>query len=371
MEAAKETASNVWTSTKRALSSAPPNDAYLPWDAQGVEQLVPDEEAKTHQVADIMNRMQRHNFDQSQGIVKGTLTVPSDLPPHLAQGLFAHPGSYPVCARYANEPSFLQPDNVPGPRGMGLKVFNCSKGESRLTDIAGNEESNTQDFLFNNAPMLELTDIDTTLDIMALREKHFDNPIALSAATKLRTDALKQNAPGLLPNTNIISHSMYTQSAFRFGKYYGHLALFPILPEQTKPKSSTQSVSSSDPHNVLKDWLFDYFNHHPAKYQFKIQLGTDPAHHPTEDASVVWDEATAPYQTVGYVEFPVQDSFNQERRVFWEDHMRLDPWRGLDAHRPLGSINRVRKGVYGRSTKQRDELNARDSYDVQLVDEIP
>lgn len=64
MEAAKETASNVWTSTKRALSSAPPNDAYLPWDAQGVEQLVPDEEAKTHQVADIMNRMQRHNFDQ-------------------------------------------------------------------------------------------------------------------------------------------------------------------------------------------------------------------------------------------------------------------------------------------------------------------
>ncbi|KAL8679082.1 MAG: hypothetical protein Q9186_004622 [Xanthomendoza sp. 1 TL-2023] len=383
MEAITDTASNAWTSTKRALSSAPPNDAYLRWDAQGVEQLVPDEETKTEKVAEIMNRMQRHNFDQhrhayrathvkSQGIVKGTLTVPSDLPRHLAQGLFAIPGSYPVCARYANEPVFLQSDTVPGPRGMGLKVFNCPKSEPRITDDAGNnEESNTQDFLFNNAPMLELTDIDTTLDIMALREKHFDNPIALSAATKLRTDALKQNAPGMLPNTNIISHGMYTQSAFRFGDYYGHLALFPILDEQTNPKSSTQSVSSSDPHNVLKDWLFDYFNHQPAKYEFKIQLGTDPAHHPTEDASIVWDEATAPYQTIGYIEFPVQNSFDHERRVFWEDHMRLDPWRGLEAHRPLGSVNRVRRGVYARSTKQRDELNARESYDIQHVDEIP
>jgi hypothetical protein len=46
--------------------------------------------------------------------------------------------------------------------------------------------------------MMELTDIDTCLEIMELREKYFDSPTKLATATKLRTDAIKQSAPGML-----------------------------------------------------------------------------------------------------------------------------------------------------------------------------
>lgn len=249
---------------------------------------------------------------------------------------------------------------------MAIKVFNVH-GE-RL-ETPGNQDLSTQDFFFNNAPMIELTDIDTCLEIMKLRETYFDSPTGLSMALKLRTDAIKQHAPGMLPNTNMISHSMYTQSAFRFGEYYGHIAMFPVLPEMQE--KGADAVSSSDPYSQISDWLFDYFKGSPAKYEVKIQLGTSPAHHPTEDASVVWDEVTAPYQTIGTVEFPVQDSFSQERRVFWEDHMALDPWKGLATHRPLGSINRLRKVVYGQSQKRRDRLNAKTSVDVQSIDQVP
>lgn len=217
--------------------------------------------------------------------------------------------------------------------------------------------------------MIELTDIDTCLEIMQLREKHFDSPSKLALALKLRTDAIKQHAPGMLPNTNMISHSMYTQSAFRFGDYYGHMAMFPMLPSMQE--KSTEAISSSGSYTQISDWLFDYFQGAPAKYEVKIQLGTSPAHHPTEDASIVWDEVTAPYQTIGTVEFPVQDSFGQERRVFWEDCMLLDPWKGLEAHRPLGSINRLRKVVYGRSRKRRDELNAKVSLCIESIDDMP
>ena len=168
---------------------------------------------------------------KTQGLVKGSLTIPSDLPPHLRQGLFASPGTYFVAVRYANEPVFLQDDKEPGPRGMALRIFN-TKGE-RLADTGGNEKLITQDFFSNNAPMIELTDVDTCLKIMQLRERHFDSPTALSLALKTRTDAVKQHAPGMLPNTNIISHSMFTQSAFRFGDYYGHMALFPSVPNMT------------------------------------------------------------------------------------------------------------------------------------------
>jgi hypothetical protein len=189
---------------KRAISSAPPNDAYLHWDAPGVESPKSDEEDKARKIGETMNKMQQHNFDQhrhvfrathvkTQGIVKGKLTVLPDLPSHLQQGLFKIPGrSFDVAARYANEPVFLQADQEPGPRGLGLRVFGV-EGE-RLEGADANAK--TQDFFFNNAPMIELTDIDTCLEIMQLREKYFDSPVKLAAATKLRTDAIKQSAPG-------------------------------------------------------------------------------------------------------------------------------------------------------------------------------
>lgn len=201
---AKMSVMNALNAAKRALSSAPPNDAYLAWNAENVESPKPDEEEKARQIGQTMNKMQQHNFDQhrhafrathvkTQGIVKGTLTVLSDLPRHLQQGLFKIPGQkYDVAARYASEPVFLQADQEPGPRGLGLRIFSV-EGE-RLEGADPN--ATTQDFFFNNAPMIELTDIDTCLEIMQLREKYFDSPTKLSAATKLRTDAIKQSAPG-------------------------------------------------------------------------------------------------------------------------------------------------------------------------------
>ncbi|EGP84123.1 unnamed protein product [Zymoseptoria tritici ST99CH_3D1] len=361
---------------KQALSTAPPSDAYLAWDAPGVEEPIPDEELKAKQIGETMNKMQQHNFDihrraftathvKTQGIVKGKLTVREDLPAHLQQGLFKTPGqTYDVAARYSNEPIFLQADQEPGPRGLSLRIFGV-KGE-RLE--GADQDATTQDFMFNNAPMIELTDIDTCLDIMQLREKYFDSPTKLSAATKLRTDGIKQSAPFQLPNTNMVSHSFYTQSAFRYGQYYGHMGLFPVVEEM---KTRDNKVTSNDPHSALSDWLSNYFAQNGAKYEFRIQLGTDPSHHPTEDGSVVWDETTAPYQTIATVEFPAQESMGMERRVFWEGKMKLSPWDALAEHRPLGSINRLRRVVYDMSRRRREAMNAVETKRVQRVNEMP
>lgn len=199
-----ETLTTAYNSAKRALSTAPPNDAYLPWNAQGVETPKDNEEETARKIGVTMNKMQQRNFDQhrhayrathvkTQAIVKGKLTVLPDLPVHLQQGLFKTPGkSYDIAARYASEPVFLQPDQEPGPRGLGLRVFGV-EGE-RLS--SADQDASTQDFFFNNAPMIELTDIDTCLEIMELREKYFDSPTKLAAATVLRADVMKQKAPG-------------------------------------------------------------------------------------------------------------------------------------------------------------------------------
>jgi hypothetical protein len=172
----------------------------------------------------------------------------------------------------------------------------------------------------------------------------------------------------MLPNTNMISHSFYTQGAFEFGDYYGHIGLFPVLDDMT---SRAEKVKSSDSRGALHHWLAEYFAEHGAKYELKIQLGTSPEHHPTEDGSVVWDEATAPYHTIAMVEFPPQDALTAERRMLWEDKVILSPWNALEAHRPLGSINRLRKIVYDMSRKNREAVNATPTKAVNSIDEIP
>lgn len=146
---------------------------------------------------------------KSLGFVKGTMTVRTDLPPHLQQGIFQPGKTYPVIARYANEPSYVLPDTTPAPRGMGVKIFDVSG--DRLSD----DGLQTQDFLFNNAPMVELTDVRTTLEVMELREEYFDDKATLAKEIAKRSDAAKQLAPTMLPNTYVIGSTMYSQCTYR------------------------------------------------------------------------------------------------------------------------------------------------------------
>ena len=85
----------------------------------------------------------------------------------------------------------------------------------------------------------------------------------------------------------------------------------------------------------------------------------------------MWHEATAPYQTIASVEFPPQDALTAERRVFWEDKIKLNPWDALAEHQPLGSINRLRKTVYEMSKRKRRAMNATSTMAVNSLDEIP
>ena len=53
----------------------------------------------------------------------GKFTVHDNLPKHLAQGMFAKPGTYDVIMRYSSLTPKILPDNLAAPRGIGMKVF--------------------------------------------------------------------------------------------------------------------------------------------------------------------------------------------------------------------------------------------------------
>lgn len=89
-----------------------------------------------------------------------------------------------------------------------MKLFNV-KGEAIDTELY--ENTNTQDIMMNNAPMLELTDLDTTLEIFILRERYWRDDIGLKSELGKRNDTGKQLAPGTLPSKPILGMEMFSQ----------------------------------------------------------------------------------------------------------------------------------------------------------------
>ena len=161
---------------------------------------------------------------------------------------------------------------------------------------------------------------------------------------------------------------MYTQSAFRHGPYVAHLSLLPITEAQKQLNHSIPNSEGPDAHRKL---LQTYFQANEAKYILRAQFASSPLMHSVEDASIVWPEANAPFYDLATVSFPKQDSYVPQRVEWWENEIALSPFNGLEAHRPLGSVNRLRKKVYAMSRSKREEVNGQKSHFPQSVNEMP
>src|ERR1700709_225542 len=84
---------------------------------------------------------------KSHGVLRGKVTVLPDLPPHLAQGLFAKPGEYDAAMRFSTLPGDVLDDHVSAPRGMAIKIIGVDGPR-----LPGSESDTTQDFVLVNSP---------------------------------------------------------------------------------------------------------------------------------------------------------------------------------------------------------------------------
>jgi hypothetical protein len=134
---------------------------------------------------------------------------------------------------------------------------------------------------------------------------------------------------------------------------------------------SSQTIPSDAESTFHRQSLHEYYTSNTGTYTFRAQFASNTSSHPVEDASVEWDEVTAPWHDLAEIIFEPQETFSQERRIWWEDHMALSPWDGLKAHRPLGSINRLRKKVYAMSRRHREEGSLVEVDFPKTVDEMP
>jgi hypothetical protein len=270
-------------------------------------------------------RARRTLHAKSHGIAFGTLSVLANLPPTLAQGLFSKEGSYKTVIRFSTLPGMILKDSISMPRGVALKVQGVPG--DRLPGSSGDE----QDFLLVNAPAFGAPTV-----------KAF-NEFIQSVVAKLNDES-----KGLdVPDTEILGETFFSQTPFLYGKYICKFALAPISAA-LKARTNKHLEVNGRP-TALLDSVVDYFAKQSGEWELKAQLNTGLDSMPIEDSTVSWPQDKSPYITVAHLSVPAQNAWSSTNVAAVDIGMSFNPWNGLAAHQPLGSINRARKPTYATS----------------------
>jgi len=298
---------------------------------------------------------------KAHGILEGTMTILAGLPPELAQGLFATPGSHRIYLRLSTNAGDILPDAVSLPRGLALKVLDVP-GE-RLPEAEGT----SQDFIMVNGPVFQARTAEAFHGSLKLLAKTTDRgeTLKVAASKVLRGVNTALQAVGIesptiaglggAPNVDPLGETYYSVTPFRYGDHIAKFSLAPVAPTQTA--LTGREIDASGRPDAIRETVRAEMRGLEAVWAFRVQLCRDLARQPVEDPTVRWDEEEAPFQTVATVTVPPQDSWDPDRVAAVDEGMRFGVWTGLAAHRPLGNINRARNAPYRHSAAFRQRFN--------------
>ena len=280
---------------------------------------------------------ERDAHPKAHGCVAATLHVHGGLPEAMQQGLFAAAGEYACWARFSNGAGVPQGDRVGDGRGMAIKVMGVAASRS-----------GTQDFIMINNPVFFVRN---AIDYVAFQAH--PSPLRF-----------------FLPGWNPFSfrwHELFAALGITRRKVSNPLnarywSMTPYLHGAApakfscRPAGAPSRFTSRATPNFLHDNLVAALNEADAAFEFGIQLQTDTVAMPVEDPTIDWPERLSPFTPVATLTIPRQTFATPERYAFGEN-LSFTPWHGLDAHRPLGGINRVRRHVYETISALRHRLN--------------
>ena len=351
--------------------------------ADTLEQPIPDEETVHGELIDTMRSITettskdyghavRSVHAKAHGILEGRLEIAADLPPQLAQGLFATPGTHRVLMRVSTNPGDILDDSVSAPRGLALKIMDV-EGE-RLPDSAG---ETTQNLILVNAPAFAAKDAKAFLgslkQLAATTDKAEWAKKLLSGALRGVEGALEAvgaksamiSTMGGAPITHPLGDTYYSQVPFRYGEHVAKFALAPVSPNLTELTGT--GVSVADRPDALREVIRETGIAGGGTWELRVQLNTDVEGMLIEDASVEWNETASPYRTVARIVVEPQLSLGTDLANEVDEHTYFSPWHGLAAHRPLGSVNRARRQAYEMSANFRAEFNGCPMHDSRIA----
>jgi hypothetical protein len=264
--------------------------------------------------------------------------------------------------RLSTTPGDILDDNVSTPRGMSVKVVGVAGAR-----VDGGEGDVTQDFVLVNGPAFSAPNAKKfagNLKLLASTTDKAPNLKRLFSAVLRGTEKVVEAVGGESvtlktlgghPETNPLGETFYSQVPILYGRYMAKVSIAPVSPSLTALKDAP--VDLNDKPDGLREAVQSYFATQGGEWEVRIQLCTDLEKMPIEDASVEWDEKLSPFVTVARLRAAPQAAYNDQLAHAIDDGMQFNPWHALAAHRPIGSVMRVRKAVYAMSKRFRAERN--------------
>jgi catalase len=294
---------------------------------------------------------------EATGCVSAEFCVEEGLSDQLSRGIFKEGGrKYKAWIRFSNANSELQNARWPDPRGMAIKLLDV-EGKRLLGD-----DAHTQDFILVNRPVFFGDDLEKYVD--ALRQYLSGGTLAQYwSISKLNW---REKIVALRVNLNLITNPLFAQywsmTPYALGSEPGKRIAVKYTAKPTAPNPENvirRTATFLSPNFSLKSEVDKVLYTNGVSFDFCVQSSLDSTRTPIEDCKKEWSERDTPPLKVARICIPPQSAASTVQNEFFEN-LSFNPWHGLEAHRPLGSVNRVRKTVYLEISKYRHRLNSVD-----------
>ena len=338
-----------------------------------VETIEPDEQETQNKIIEVMtegmhkvrektNKTVRISHAKAFGLLKGTLTVESDLPRELAQGLFSKAGTYEVLVRLATAPGEINDDSkVNTVRGMSLKILGVegAKLSGHNADIQDFVLDTGKEFLAGG-PKEFLQAFKPNAEIAPKLSDTVKGVVSdVARATNAALNAVGGNSEKLdfygHPKRHPMAEAYFSQTAFRYGDY---VAKIGVLPDTPGLKALFEQPYDPETYDAFREATNAFFRTQDAEFKVAVQLNTGLEEMPIENAQAKWSEEDSQYQTVARLVLPVQTAWDPALDGYFED-LSFSPAHSLAAHRPLGGVNRARLTVYSVLAGERLRANGK------------
>ncbi len=317
-----------------------------------IVEVIPDDEEKEIQrsVDNFLGIIKTFQTDiahrgahaKGHACVKAYFDINKNLDPELQQGIFKQDGKrFKAWIRFSNGTPRIAADSEKDSRGIAIKLLNVV------------EQNKTQEFLLHNSPAFFSVDLK---DYNGLVESENKMKYFLAGYNpfKWRLRELSHVLDTLAtPSYSPLWDKYFSNTAYKFGsknvKYKVQSCQSLNLVNVDKEQDQTDA-------DFLRKTLASELNANNACMQFMVQVQNPKKYMPIEDPSVLWKESDSPYQQVATITILKQEIDSAKQQQFCEN-LSFSPWNGLDEHRPIGALNRVRKVVYKASSMYRHQFN--------------
>lgn len=344
--------------------------AWFAWQQRGpvsaLEQIPDGEAAMTQDVIQTAvrivdqhresTRYLRDAHAKAHGCVKAEVRVLPQLSGELRQGVFSEPGEiWQATLRLSNGNAYPQFDSMRDARGMAIKLLDVPGKQ-----LLGNRQTmHEQDFVMFSHPNFFVSNV----------AEYRQNVAAQADGKKIMAFF-----PGWDPRTWQVRHLLialqtlsappesptqttyFSVSPYKFGEAN---AKFRVMPDPDNCPAYTLPKQNQDLPNFLRSALNQQLSTDRVPACFVLQIQRQDTHKfmPIEDTSIEWREQDSPFETVARITLPAQD-FDTPALNLQCDNLSFNPWFGIEAHRPIGGINRLRKAVYEAVSDYRHSQNA-------------